>query len=507
MPKFIHQLLITTTICCALLLSGHSAAREIQLPDLGSSADAIVSMQDERDYAELLIRELHRLAEVVDDPMIDGYMKDMGFSLVAYSDKPSSDFHFFVLDANSVNAFAAPGGVIAVHSALILLADDESELAGVVAHEIAHVTQRHLVRAIESSKRLELPLLLAMLGVALAGAGGDAIQAAVLGSQGIAQQARINFTRSNEQEADRVGIRVLANAGYSPEGMATFFEKMGRISRNYGNGIPEFLRTHPVETKRIAEAKQRAGNQVISDHATRDKDYFHIIKERLRVMTAQSEESVLAYYEGRVSQGTQTPFDMYGKALAHLKLGETIQAYASLNQIPEPVRSTIPLKILEAELDHRAGEYQRSADLFEAMISMHPEHLVISSSYASTLLQDADEETGRRAEALLRPLISRYSSQPSLFLLYSRAAEASGMSTRAGEAFAQYTLLMGQVYDASKQLEELLKDNDLSYYQRSRIEAKLDQVRVQLARIERERGYDPSEGKHSPLTRVSAVQR
>ncbi|MEM9304047.1 MAG: M48 family metalloprotease, partial [Pseudomonadota bacterium] len=231
----------------------------IRLPDIGASAGAVISERDENAYGEALKREFTRLAKIVDDPLIAGYFRLMGYSLVAHSDRPDGNFTFVVVDDDSINAFAAPGGFIALHSQLILTAENESEVAAVVAHEIAHVTQRHIARRIESAQKMSLPMTLLMLGAVLAGSGnGDAAQAAVVGTQALMQQMQINFTRANEYEADWVGIRKLAAAGYDPDAMASFFAKMARENRGYGARIPEFLRTHPVESTRIAESKNRA---------------------------------------------------------------------------------------------------------------------------------------------------------------------------------------------------------------------------------------------------------
>lgn len=489
--RWIQHLTVVLMLSLSVSVAAHA---QMQLPDLGSSADLAISEQQEREYAERLIRELNRLAEVMDDPLIDSYIKNLGFSIASFSDKPSSDYHFFVIQADSVNAFATPGGVIAVHSGLFLLADNESELAGVLAHEVAHVTQRHIARSVESAQKIELPLMLAMLGVALAGGGGDAIQAAVVGSQGLAQQMMINFTRSNEQEADRVGIRTLYRAGYDPDGMISFFEKMARISRNYGNGIPEFLRTHPVETSRIAEAKQRARSMSPQAIDTPPQDYFMLMKERLRVLTAERPEQVLRYYQGEIDQQTLSPHLWYGMTLAHLRLGEFKQVFDAMARLPEPLSSAIPSQILFAELEAASGEMPAAIQRFDQLLSLYPENLPISSSYATVLLQTGDQALAQRAEALLKPLLIDHPTQPSLLLLYSRAAKSAGDDVRAGEAMAEYTLQVGQVFDASRQLKELLKDDSLTYYQRTRIEAKLEQLEIKLARIEREKDYDPSEG-------------
>lgn len=473
-----------------------TAQDSLKLPDIGTSATAIVSEQDERRYGEALVRELHRVAQVIDDPLVDGYIKHLGYRLAAFSDEPQRQFTFLVLDADTVNAFAAPGGVIAIHSALLLLAESESELAGVVAHEIAHVTQRHLARAIENSQRVTVPMMLLMLGAAIAAGGdGDAIQAAVVGGQGLMQQMMINFTRNNEYEADRVGIRTLASAGYDPEGMAGFFGRMARVSRNYGGeGIPEFLRTHPVETTRIAEAKGRARQVVVSDNPDHDHGYFELIRERVRVLTADAPEKLPAYYRERLDKEPDSAALRYGLALAHLSARNPIAAADALNLSQADATASLPVQLALADMESQAGKKAEASQRYLRLMEQHPGNLAVARAYAEELLMRGNNDSAAEAKALLKPLLARFPENAGLYLQYSRAADQTGDWVRAEESFAQYTFLLGQVYDSVTQLETLLKKPELNYYERARIEARLNEIRPILAEIQREDGYDPSEG-------------
>src|SRR5210317_871612 len=225
-------------------LASVAQTEQLDLPDMGASADAILSKAEEAEYAKALVMQMRAYEVLNEDPMISEYFKDMGYRLASNSDRPDKAFNFVVLDQDVVNAFAAPGGVIALYSGLILAADDENEVAGVLAHEIAHVTQQHLYRALEQQQAMTIPIALAMLAIAIAGGGdGEAIQGALMSGQAAAAQAAINSTRQNEYEPDRIGISTLPRPGYDPAGMAEFFEKMGRITRAMGEGPPEYLRT------------------------------------------------------------------------------------------------------------------------------------------------------------------------------------------------------------------------------------------------------------------------
>ena len=244
-----------------LVIVSGAAADDIQIPDLGSPADAVLSKSEEARFGRAIMADIRRRGGVMEDPLINEYINEIGRQIAAQSNDGSHSFEFFVVEDERINAFAMPGGYIGVHSGLIESTRNEDELAGVLAHEVAHVTQRHLARAIHASQRQSLLTTAMMLGAIVLGAAGgsDAFQAGMAVAQGSAAQQRVNFTRSNEHEADRIGIRALADAGYDPHGMASFFEVMARQQpASEEMRAPEFLRTHPVTTDRIAEARARA---------------------------------------------------------------------------------------------------------------------------------------------------------------------------------------------------------------------------------------------------------
>jgi beta-barrel assembly-enhancing protease len=254
------------------LFGGAVAAQQVLLPDLGGTSTRVLPAELERTFARDFERYMRAHNLLIEDPMIRDYFEDMGFRLVSYSSRPESSFHFFVLRDPSINAFASVAGVIGLNSGLILLAHDESEVAGVVAHEIAHVTQDHLARGLENQQQVSFPMLLATLGLAIAataaGAGGDATQAVLMSGMGLAQQFQINHTRQAEAEADRVGISLLSRAGYDPHGMTRFFERLNVQGRAMGQGPPEYLRTHPLTVNRIAEARSRAEEWLLVNRVT-----------------------------------------------------------------------------------------------------------------------------------------------------------------------------------------------------------------------------------------------
>jgi len=248
----------------AALGSGGPLLAATDLPDIGSPANAMLPKSEEARIGRAIMRELRNRGAVVDDPLITEYIEAVGHRLVAHANEGEQSFEFFVVDDPSINAFALPGGFIGVHTGLIEATESESELAGVLAHEIAHVTQRHIARSIYKTSRANIITLATMLGAILVGmaadGGGDATQGAIMGAQGMMVQNRINFTRRNEYEADRVGVATMAAAGFDPQGMPDFFATIGRRAGPFASSVPEFLRTHPVSSNRIAETRARAAS-------------------------------------------------------------------------------------------------------------------------------------------------------------------------------------------------------------------------------------------------------
>ncbi|HSR65660.1 MAG TPA: M48 family metalloprotease, partial [Xanthomonadaceae bacterium] len=241
------RLLLPTllTLALATVLAPRASAQDARLPDIGSSAGSVLSPAQQRQYGEMTQSQLRNYGYTLDDPLVGGWLQSLGTRLGAASDKPDQQFNLFLLRDRQVNAFATLGGYVAVNSGLILAADKEDEVAAVLSHEIAHVTQSHVLRAVERAQRDSVPILLAMLGaIALSQAshsssGDNAAMAALASAQGLMAQRQLDYSRGNEAEADRIGIRTLARAGYDPEAMADFFEKLQSVVRANQGGERE----------------------------------------------------------------------------------------------------------------------------------------------------------------------------------------------------------------------------------------------------------------------------
>jgi len=271
------------------LLTAIAGGQEIDLPDMGSPSDGLLSVRTEAQIGRQVYANLVSSGAVITDPELQEYIQDVGMRLVAHADiKRGQYFNFFLVDNPVINAFALPGGYIGVHTGLLLATANESELAGVLAHEVSHVTQRHISRAVYANQRASTITLATMLGAILAGvaAGADAdvIAGAVGISQGMAIEQQISFTRSNEYEADRVAVAVLANAGFDPQGLPDFFETMSRKTSSLIRDVPTFLLTHPVSADRMAETRARVRDQVVTE--TKESLGFELARARARTPTS-----------------------------------------------------------------------------------------------------------------------------------------------------------------------------------------------------------------------------
>ncbi len=487
MRNFSKQTLIRTLVMfasCVVSLSSVAQNERLNLPDMGASADTILSRKEEEAYARSLVRQMRAYEVLNEDPLISAYFEDMGYRLVANSDRPDKPFTFVVLNQDVVNAFAAPGGVVALYSGLILEADDENEVAGVLAHEVAHITQQHLYRAMENAQSMSVPLMLAMLGLVLAGGGsGEAIQGALIGGTAAAQQAQIYFTRQNEVEADRIGIQTLSHAGFDPRGMGEFFEKMNRLTRSMGEGPPEYLRTHPVTVSRIAEADNRAAN--MPPPKPSDGRDFYLMQARLRATSADYPDTALKYFNHRKERADTAPAERealeYGTAIILQRKGQYDEArkiLASLAAQKPHIAYDIQLSELDLDSGHPSDAVQRLAGLYQSFPGNH----AISMEYSNALLHEAKPGSAETASRILRKQLLSHPDNPSLYTLYARAANDSGDTVRAKEAIAEAYFLRNAIHEAILQLQELLKRDDLSYYQRARITARLNEVQIQLAK-------------------------
>lgn len=471
----------------ALTLNTSPLSSEVtgnELPDFGDSSGSLISPAQEMAFGEEFMRSVRAQATLVTDAEIEGYIRQLGDRLVASSDTPSYPFTFFVVDNQAVNAFAGPGGYIGIHTGLILTAQNESELAGVMAHEIAHVTQRHLLRAYESAKQMSLPTAAGMIAAILLGVAGDSPDAGIAAMSAIQAgniQRQLNFTRANEKEADRIGIQTLARSGIDPYGMPSFFERLHQSTRLYGNNVPEFLSTHPVTTNRIAESLQRA--ESYGRGKDLDSQEFRLIRARLQVLEAESPQHILKDFQGRAKKQTAGPAEHYGLALAYWRNNDYAAAKREFDRLRKKDPDRMTYRIGAARLALDSGDTDGALKLFESTLKLYPGDLIVSQYYASALIR-----AGQAAEArdhLLKMLRDKRARTAPNYELWAKAASISGPAWETNAASAEVYFIYGNLNFAIDQLKKALEHNGLSQYEQARIEARMNEFKQILSAREK----------------------
>ncbi len=514
---------LPTALAFSLALAvGSATAQDSRLPDIGSSAGNVLSPAKQAEYGAMVLAQLRHEGYILEDPLLDGWLRDVGQRLSGSSDRPQQSFTFFLLRDRQINAFATLGGYIGMNAGLILSAEREDEMAGVLAHEIAHVTQQHVLRGAEKAQRDSLPIMLAMLGAIVAAqqaggnSSGDATSAAVMTGLGLLQQRQIDYTRDNEAEADRVGIRTLSRSGYNPEAMADFFQTLQSVVRmNQGDergAVPSYLQTHPVTLTRVSEARERAmklepptaastttaGSNLLlppglnittttggqrGQGATGD---FGWARERLRVLSADTPAQAIREYQQMRGKEPLNDARRYGLAIAHQLAGQSREALQELTPLAAAHPGNLWLQMAIAEAEARTGGLAQADRRFESLLAQMPTHRALALSYARVLGERNTRDSGTRAVAVLRPLLGSAGNDPLFQQAYARANEIAGDDVRAGEAWAEAAYLGGRPEQALVQLNNLKKRATLDYYARSRIEARIAAITPTVLELRRQ---------------------
>jgi len=411
--------------------SGHALYSE--LPEMGDSAGTLLSREEEQRIGAEFMRNVRYRLTLLEDPEITEYLQDLGGRLVSHSDGANQPFTFFIVQDPRINAFAAPGGYIGINSGLILHTRNESELAAVLAHEVAHVTQRHLARASETAGRMNLSLAAAVLAAMILGSQDpDLAQAAITAAMAGSTQKMINFTRLNEEEADRVGMQILADAGFDPGGMPAFFKQLLTVNRVNRDVIPEFLRTHPVTLSRIADSRNRAARYPSKPH--RDSARYPLVRAKIRVMLSENADDALLYFKNRTDDAGR-----YGYALA---------------------------------LD-RKGRYREAAlAIYKRNLHLYPLDTPLTMQYAFTLIQ---ADRAKEAREVLHRYLGVKPPTPALYRLLAQAEQKAGFPVASRQAMAEYYFLEGFTLEAIRQLKQALESSAITPYERASIEARKKQ--------------------------------
>ncbi len=483
MPSWNYSLRTLSLLLGALayLVVGVAPLRadSLSLPELGDASAATLSPTQERKLGEDFMRRARHSLAFVDDPLLSEYIQSLGLRLVAASENPTQRFRFFLIQDPSINAFAVPGGFIGVNTGLLLAVHSEAELASVLAHETAHITQRHIPRLIAESERVSLPAMAAILAsILIAGSGRQGGEAGIALTTAALAQRGLNYTRSFEEEADRVGIGILARSGFDPGAMPSFFERLQSLNRHNDTSLPEFLRTHPVTSNRIADARNLATRHPARRRA--DSSEFHHARARLRAFAPGTVNEIVRDFRANLAQGKYADLnaERYGYAYALLRAGDLARAREAAGQLTQQAPQHLAYRILQADIEMAAGHYSEALAIFKMAQQQHPRSAALTRYHASAQLK---AKRPAEAYALLKPLIRQGSDDPTLHHLFGTAAGELGRKTEAHQALSEYRYLSGDLPGAIQQLQIAARQAGNNFYLISSIEARIASIRDEIA--------------------------
>lgn len=465
-------------LCGLLAFCLPLSADEVRLPEMGSSADAVWTPAERDRIGHGVLRSLRRAGKLHTDPLLGEYVAALGARLVSAADVQDQRFHFFVVDDDTINAFAAPGGYIGVHTGLILAARTEGELAAVLAHEIAHVTQQHLARAYEEAGSMSIPTLVALLGAMLVGASDSELgSAAVAGVAAGNAQRQINFTREHEKEADRIGIQVLAAAGFDAHDMPQFFERMQQASRYSGSQLPTFLRTHPVTNNRLAEAKDRASRLPL--HPVPLVLDFHLAQTRVAATgAADPREAERRLNDLRQnSQGVMRTAAEYGLVVVWLRQKQWSEARRLARELQRENPDRLAFRLLTAEVESAAGQWPEALRIYAEAQRLFPGNHPLTIRHAETLLQT--QQAGK-ARLLLQSHLRNHRPEPQVYRLAATVSGEAGYAAEAHSYLAESFYLLGHLGEALRQIELAFRQPELDRYLESRLVARKEAIEAEM---------------------------
>ena len=466
----------------AILIAARCPAQA--LPDLGDASQATFTPTIERRLGESIMERVRMDRSYLDDPVITDYLMSLGNRLVAASPDTRQGFEFFLLQDASVNAFALPGGFIGVHTGLILTAQTESELAGVLSHEVAHVTQRHIARMIAGQERSQLAALAALaLGILAARANSQVGEAVIAGSHAAAIQSALDFSRDNEREADRIGVQIMEQAGFDVRAMPVFMDRLQRASRVYESNAPAYLRTHPVTSERIADLQNRteaAAYKQVSDNVE-----FQIVRARVRAYMGDAQQAVSFFEQGlKDRRFINEAATRYGLALALTRSKDFRRANREVAELERLLPRSAAVTALRGQLLVASGDYPGAIEHYKAQALVHPDYRALVYDHANVLILSGEPDA---AVKLVEARVRDYPDDSRLYLLQSRAYAAQGKRLLQHKAQAEAYARQGQISAAVEQLQIAARSGDGDFYQLSSVEARLRELRAQLKAIEKER--------------------
>ncbi|TMG85362.1 MAG: M48 family metallopeptidase [Betaproteobacteria bacterium] len=472
---------ISAFLTAALALSPIAGAQQ-NLPDLGDPSQASLSAPQERKLGESIIRQVRLSGGYMNDPEVNGYLNELGNRLVTAIPGSPFDFEFFAFPDNNINAFALPGGYVGVSTGLILLTQTESELASVLAHEISHVTQHHHARSIANQRDAMLASIAALAAAILAArsnssSSGQATQAAIASAQGLAIQMQINFTRQNEQEADRIGFQRLEASGFDVSAMAALFQRLQRALIWFEGNSPSYFHDHPEVYERIADAQARAYTKPFRQ--VPDSLDFHMVRALVRSYQGTPKEAI-AFFEDAIAEKkyNNATAARYGLVASLLRAEDFKRALTELAVLEKSAPPHPMIEGMAGQVLMQSGQLTTAINRYQAALARYPAKMQLVYDYPEALLKNKQPA---KAAAFVSEQLQRYASDGPLHLLAARSYAALGKQLLAHQHQGEYYAWQGNLPAAVTQFELAVKAADADFYQASVAESRLREVRQELS--------------------------
>jgi predicted Zn-dependent protease len=447
---------------------------DLSLPELGDVSQTVLTPLDERRIGEQIMRDVSTSDEVVQDVEIIDYLNNLGNRLVSASSDKQQKFNFFVVQDNSINAFAMPGGVVGVHTGLILATNSESELASVLGHEIGHVTQHHMARMLASQKYDTFKNIAGIaLALLVARANPDLASGALSTASAVGIQNQLDYTRDHEREADRVGLQILDSGGFDVRAMPAFFTTLQRGTRFVEGSAPSFLRTHPLTSERIADVTNRVAQMTYRQ--VPDSVEFQYARAKLIANNGSADTNIQVFEQNiREHKYTNEAAEHYGLAVAYLRKNALPQAEKEVAWLKKNAPQHAMIENLSARLQVVENNPQQAAKQYAAALKLYPDNRALIYGYADHFLAI------KQSDNAIKLIKDKQGLYPSDAQFYDVLAKAYTMQNKLllsyqaqGEAyFRRYDLAR-----AIEQMELAVKANDGDFYQKSIVEARLTELR------------------------------
>jgi len=481
---------LLSVLAAAGALGAAAEPTTVDLPRIGEPADTVLSPQEERKIGAHITSQLYAHDYILEDPEVAEYVAALTWRLVAAAEAEAPDLTVYVIRDPRINAFALPGGFLGVNAGLLTEVRNESELAGVMAHELAHVTQRHIARTMEGTQGANLATWGAVLAAILAASANPEVVIAALSlGQAATYQREVNFTRAHELEADRIGIRTMARAKFDPEAVATFFLRLEQQSRLYGNQVPEFLRTHPVNTTRISEARTRAAS--LPKVTVRDPLEFSLMQARARTMASERPSLAAEYFKGHLGADETSVAARYGLAMAYLRLGQHAHAAETFQPVVAAYPRQPNVALMKGRIQLAQGDAKGALATLSRNLEYFPRYAPAILEYADTLI------AARRPDEARQVLLSHeqaLGTHMETYRLLAYAARDAGQTIEAQYQMANYLFKRGDGPGALAQLDAALRLSSLSAQERSKLRARRQEI-AELSRDQTQQTQQRPDGR------------